>query len=60
MNTAQYINDNPQIIVNGLLRSRIVRALGGQETHTADQSRDDQELDSDACVYDSDNSKQDH
>ena len=44
-NTAQYIIDNPQITVNGFLRSGITStgALSGQETHTVGESRDDQE-----------------
>ena len=46
VNTAQYISANPQIIVNGFLCSGIIGALGWQETHTVDESRDDQELDS--------------
>ena len=52
---AQYISNSPQIIVDGFLRSGITRALDEQETHTVvDNSRDDQELDSDDCMYDSD------
>ena len=58
VNAAQYISDNPHIIVNGFVRSGIAGALDGQETDTDDQSGDDQdiELDSD---YDSDDSEED-
>ena len=60
VNAAQYINDNPQITVNGFLHSEITGALDEQETHTVDESRDDQELDSYECIYDSDDSEEDH
>ena len=61
VNTAQYISDNPQIIVNSFYALESLHgALGRQETHTVDESRDDQELDSDDCVYDSDDSEEDH
>ena len=60
VNAAQYISDNPQIIVNGFLHSGITGALDEQETHTVDQSTDDQELVSDDCVYDSDDSEKDY
>ena len=60
VNTAQY--DNPQIIVNGFLSARITGALDEQDSHTVDESRYDHALDvdSDDCVYDSDDSEEDY
>ena len=54
VNTANYISNNPHIIVNGFLHTGIAEALDGQESNDQEVLEDDQELDSDDCMYSSD------
>ena len=44
---AEYLSDNPQFIVNGLLRSSIAAAIGGTEIECADTPSEDEEIFSD-------------